>query len=66
MTGFGRAEQLTDQYKLSVELKSVNHRYFDLSLKMPKKFNIFEASIRNLLKKYIQRGKVDLYISYED
>ena len=47
-------------------MKAVNHRYLDLSIKMPKKFNYFEASIRTLLKKYIQRGKVDLFINYED
>lgn len=66
MTGFGRRENVTDEYKISVEMKAVNHRYLDLSIKMPKKFNYFEASIRTLLKKYIQRGKVDLFINYED
>ena len=66
MTGFGRCENVTDEYKISVEMKAVNHRYLDLSIKMPKKFNYFEASIRTLLKKYIQRGKVDLFINYED
>ena len=66
MTGFGRCENITNEYKISVEMKAVNHRYLDLSIKMPKKFNYFEASIRTLLKKYIQRGKVDLFINYED
>ena len=66
MTGFGRCENITDEYRISVEMKAVNHRYLDLSIKMPKKFNYFEASIRTLLKKYIQRGKVDLFINYED
>ena len=66
MTGFGRCEMATDEYKISVEMKAVNHRYLDLSIKMPKKFNYFEASIRAQLKKYIQRGKVDVFISYED
>lgn len=66
MTGFGRCELLTDEYKLSVEMKAVNHRYLDLTLKMPKKFNYFEAAIRNTLKQYIQRGKVDVFITYED
>ena len=47
-------------------MKSVNHRYLDVNMKMPKKLNFFEASIRNLLKEYIQRGKVDLFISFED
>ena len=61
MTGFGRCENATDEYKISVEMKAVNHRYLDLSIKMPKKFNYFEAAIRTLLKKYIQRGKVDIF-----
>ena len=66
MTGFGRAEVVTDERKITIELKSVNHRYLDLSIKMPKKFNYFEAAMRTLLKDYIQRGKVDVFITYED
>lgn len=66
MTGFGRCEISAQEYKVSVEIKAVNHRYLDLSMKMPKKFNYFEASIRGLLKQYIQRGKVDLFIAWED
>ena len=66
MTGFGRCEIVTAEYKISVEIKAVNHRYLDLSIKLPKKFNYFEAGIRNLLKTYIQRGKVDVFINYED
>ena len=66
MTGFGRCESATEEYRISVEMKAVNHRYLDLGIKMPKKFNLFEASIRNLLKEYIQRGKIDVYITYED
>lgn len=66
MTGFGRAEVSFGQRKFTVEIKAVNHRYLDVSIKMPKKLNFFEASIRNLLKEYMQRGKVDLYITYED
>lgn len=66
MTGFGRCEKVTEQYKISVEMKAVNHRYLDLSIKMPKRFNYFESGVRGLLKTYIQRGKVDIFISYED
>jgi len=47
-------------------MKSVNNRYFDVNIRMPKKLNFFETSIRNLLKKYAQRGKIDIFISYED
>lgn len=66
MTGFGRAEVVEGSRKFTVEMKSVNHRYLDVNIKMPKKLNFFESSIRNELKNYMQRGKVDLFISYED
>ena len=66
MTGFGRCENVTEKCKFTVELKSVNHRYLDVNIKMPKKLNFFESSIRNLLKEYIERGKVDVFITYED
>ncbi|ADL34019.1 hypothetical protein bpr_I1281 [Butyrivibrio proteoclasticus B316] len=66
MTGFGRCEVTEGQRKYTVELKSVNNRYLDLGLKMPKKFNAFESAIRSELKSYMKRGKVDVFISYED
>jgi uncharacterized protein (TIGR00255 family) len=66
MTGFGRCEIANENRKIVVEMKSVNHRYCDISIKMPKKLCFFEAGIRNLLKQYIGRGKVDVYITYED
>lgn len=66
MTGFGRSEKVTDSYKIVVEMKSVNHRFCDVSIKLPKKISFFETSIRTHLKKYIERGKVDVFITYED
>ena len=66
MTGFSRAEVTEGDRKITVEMKSVNHRYLDVNIKMPKKLNFFEAAIRNELKNYIQRGKVDIFITYED
>lgn len=66
MTGFGRCEVITEEYRLSVEMKAVNHRYLDLSIKMPRKLNFLEAPIRALLKEYMERGKVDVFITYED
>jgi len=66
MTGFGRCEISDENRKFTVEMKSVNHRYFDVSIRMPKKLNFFETSIRNLLKQYAQRGKIDIFVSYED
>lgn len=66
MTGFGRCEVTEDARKIIVEMKSVNHRYLDINIKMPKKLYYFESAIRNELKNYIQRGKVDIFITYED
>lgn len=66
MTGFGRYEYADSSRKITVEVKSVNHRYLDVNIKMPKKLNFFESAIRTLLKEYIERGKVDIYITYED
>ena len=66
MTGFGRAEVSEQNKKITVEMKSVNHRYLDMNVRMPKMLNFFDAAIRNEIKKYAARGKVDVYITYED
>lgn len=67
MTGFGHGEVSNDKnQKVTVEMKSVNHRYCDSSLKLPKKLAMFEANIRNIMKEYASRGKIDIYVSYED
>lgn len=66
MTGFGRCEVTEGTRKYTVEMKSVNHRYLDVNIKMPKALNFFESTIRTELKKYMERGKVDLFITYED
>lgn len=66
MTGFGRSEIVKGNRKISVEIKSVNHRYLEAGIKMPKKLNVFESRMRDLLKKYTTRGKIDIFINYED
>lgn len=66
MTGYGRSELNTETCRISVEIKSVNNRYLDIGLKMPRQLNPLEAQIRKVLKTGIQRGKVDVYITYED
>lgn len=66
MTGFGRSEIERGNRKITVEIKSVNHRFLENSIKMPKKLNIFEARIRDTIKKYASRGKIDVFITYED
>lgn len=66
MTGFGRYELDNEERKLIVEMKSVNHRYLELTVKLPKSLGFFESAIRNVVKQYISRGKVDMFITYED
>ncbi len=66
MTGFGRGETVENSRKFTVEIKSVNHRYLDINIKMPRALNYFETAVRSELKKYISRGKVDVFILYED
>jgi uncharacterized protein (TIGR00255 family) len=65
MTGFGHAKDVSEKRKLTVEMKSVNNRYLDVNIRMPKKFSAFEAQVRNVLKEYVSRGKVDVFISEE-
>lgn len=52
--------------KFTVEMKGVNHRYLDANIRMPKKLNFFDSAIRTVLKQYVTRGKVDIFITYED
>ena len=66
MTGFGRCEISDGERKFTVEMKGVNHRYLDINIRMPKKLNCFETAIRSLIKQSIIRGKVDLFVQYED
>lgn len=66
MTGFGRYEYVGTQRKITVEMKAVNHRYLEVNVKLPRKFNIFESEIRNEVKKYCERGKIDIFVSYEE
>lgn len=66
MTGFGRCEVANENQKITIEIKAVNHRYLDVNIKMPKKLSFFEASMRNVLKEYMERGKVDIFVTYED
>lgn len=65
MTGYGRFEAENEESRLTVELKSVNHRYCDISLRLPRTLNVFENDIRNQIKNSVSRGKIDVYINYE-
>ncbi|MBR3307477.1 MAG: YicC family protein [Lachnospiraceae bacterium] len=66
MTGYGRCEKELHGRRLSVEIKSVNHRYLDVSIKLPRRFNAFDGMLRSLLKEYTERGKADIYVSCEE
>ena len=65
MTGFGRAEAVNELRKITVEMKSVNNRYFDCNIRLPKKYSAFEADVRGILKEYVSRGKVDVFVTEE-
>ena len=65
MTGYGRGENLANDRKFTVEIKAVNHRYNDISIKLPRAMNPFEDKIKKILMKDIFRGKTDVYINFE-
>ena len=64
MTGFGRSEYSDELRRVVIEIKSVNHRYCDISVKLPRSISRFEPEIRKRLKLYVERGKVDVFITY--
>ena len=66
MTGFGRYEVTEESRLVTVEIKSVNHRYNEISVRMPRKLGMYENNVRTILKKYANRGKIDVNVSYED
>jgi len=66
MTGFGRGEYTENDRKITVEMKSVNHRYCDVNVRLPRKLNFLENDIKAFVKKKLSRGKVDVFINYED
>ena len=66
MTGFGRCELQDGERRFTVEMKSVNNRYLDLNIRLPRQLNPYEAEIRSILKSRIARGKVDVFISLEE
>lgn len=65
MTGYGRGEKLFDDYKITVEIKSVNNRYLDYNIRMYKQYSFVEDAVRECLSTRISRGKVDVFIQYD-
>lgn len=66
MTGFGRGEAKDAERQFTVEVKSVNHRYNDMVVRMPKRLNYLEEKLKNLIKRDIKRGRVEVYVSLEN
>lgn len=66
MTGFGRHESENAHYKIVIEIKSVNHRYNDIIIKMPKKLNVLEEKMKTKIKEYVSRGRVEVFVNFEE
>ena len=65
MTGYGRFEGVIDGRRTVFEIKSVNHRYFELQCRVPRGCGFLEETIKNLLAERVSRGKIDVYVSIE-
>ena len=63
MTGYGSSRKIIDNREISIEIRSVNHRYFELSCRVPREFSFLEEKIRAAVKNRLFRGKVDLYVT---
>ena len=66
MTGFGRAKKEIDSLDITVEIKSVNHRYFEFSARLPRSYNFLEEKLKSFLAQNISRGKVEISVMIED
>lgn len=66
MTGFGRSEYTDDRRVVTAEVKSVNHRYCDISVRMPRKYSFAEEKIKSTAKKIIRRGKIEISVTVEN
>ena len=66
MTGYGHCEYTENDITFTVEIKTVNHRYSDIFLRIPKQISSLEEQVRSLINDRIHRGKIDVYINYEN
>ena len=66
MTGFGKALKVTENYQIEVEIKSVNHRFLDFQIRMPRQLNVYENQIRQVIKEVMQRGRVEVFITLKE
>ena len=65
MTGYGRCERIIGTKKITAELKSVNHRFSDYNIKVPRQYGFLEDRVRQLISKEVARGKIDVYVNLE-
>lgn len=65
MTGFGRAQKEIDGYLISVEIKSVNHRYFEFSSRVPRQYGFLDEKLKLFINSRVSRGKIECYVSIE-
>lgn len=65
MTGFGRSQVNSGGYQVTCEIRGVNHRYFDTYIRIPRRYNILEEQIKEELKKYVSRGRLEININIE-
>lgn len=65
MTGFGRGEYKDDNYYFLVECRTINHKYSDINIRLPRKISFLEDKVRNLIKDYVKRGRADVFIKLE-
>ncbi len=65
MTGFGRASEIIDGMSISVEIKSVNHRYFDFSSRVPRTYGFLEERLKKFVQNFVSRGKIECYVQIE-
>jgi len=65
MTGFGRADLSGDCYRVTCEVKGVNHRFFDLHIRLSRKYAVLEDRIREQVKKHVTRGRIEMSLNVE-
>ena len=66
MTGYGKAEYVSDGIELTVEIKTVNNRTLDFNLKAPRAFAAIETQIRKLVSESVKRGRADMFVNFSD
>ena len=66
MTGYGKATLSRENREYQIEIKSVNHRYLDMNIKMPRTISYLEEEVKKTIMTYVKRGKVDVFITFEN